>query len=166
MPTVAATRIIWGEIDEPRRARVESVVTAWHGTPYVKGQQGVGGGVDCVRFTAAVFDELERHERRVLPNLPQDASMHDRVGAVATMRLFIRLFDLEDVRGRVVEPGDAIVVGPQRGGPGHAIIVGWPSHPLWHAVPPSVDWCGFDALGGHEVFGIFRSRRRCEWSSD
>lgn len=116
-------------------ARIGDVLRSWANTPYREGDQvrGTKGGVDCFRFLAAVYDELEGRRRTLPRNLPSDRSMHDPEGAKAAMRTLIRLYEpLIEIHNGVIEPGDGVVTAPRGGGPGHALVVGSDPHQLWH----------------------------------
>lgn len=159
-----ATELGWRPLEEPAiEARIEAVLSAWDGTPYMKGQQCRGAGVDCLRFVTAVLDELNGHAHCPIPNIPQDAAMHDPVLAARTMRAIIKAYGPATVvRDRIVEPGDVVVVGPPDGGPGHAMIVGSPRR-IWHATNRSVQKTG-TVIVGMKVFRIYRPSGKGGWS--
>lgn len=137
-------------------ARLEQVLRSWEGTPYMAGQQLRGVGVDCVRFVAAVLDELLGRAPTPIETLPPDASLHNRVGAICGMRAIRKRFmPNAPVQDGPLEPGDIVVTGPVSGGPGHAMIVG-SSRVLWHSSARSVHWTGLRPPKGHKVWRVYR----------
>lgn len=144
----------------PWDARVTAVCAGWLGTRYGKGQQAKGRFVDCIRFLAGSMDELYGWVRERFDRLPADMSLHDRDGAIAAMRRFLRLYEPNDALEPQadgswrVESGDVLIVGPASGGPGHAMIAGGQQSELWH-----VEACGVvrTGCGIHgDLHGIFR----------
>lgn len=159
-----STDLSWRPLASPDlEARIEAVLARWDGTPYMKGQQCRGAGVDCLRYVTAVLDELNGFARCPIPNIPQDAAMHDPTLAARTMRAIINAYGPATVvRDRVVEPGDVVVVGPPGGGPGHAMIVGSP-YRIWHATNRSVQRTGMTIVG-MKVFRVYRPIGKERWS--
>lgn len=141
--------------------RIEDVCRKWENTRYMPGQRAPGekGGVDCVRFVCAVLDELYgiHHD---IPRDVQDRSLHDPEGAQRVVEL-IRAFypDHRDLplADRCVEPGDVILTGHERGGPGHAILVGARRNTLWQAFRRAVRMGGLGLISHYqEIFTIIR----------
>lgn len=148
-----------------QQARLGLVLEQWQGTPYRAGQQVRGMGVDCVRFVAAVLDEL-RGTTTPIETLPNDASMHTREGAIASMLNIKRAFmPCELVGDNSLEPGDVLVTGPRDGGPGHALIVGDQMNVLWESSNTGVRRVGKSALArnGYELFYAYRLANRDTW---
>ena len=145
---------------EQLTSHLETVLRSWRDTPYMAGQQAKGVGVDCVRFVTAVLDELLGLSRTETPRLPPDRAMHDRKGAIATMRLIRRLYPpVETIRDKVVEPGDILIVGQSTGGPGHVILVGVRPNTLWQAGSLGVHEGGLGLIeGAQRVFRVYRFR--------
>jgi hypothetical protein len=99
-----------------QQQRLGAILLRWEGTPYRPGQQKEKAGVDCVRFVAAVLDEL-RGTSTPIETLPPDAAMHTREGAIASMLNIKRAFmPCELVGDNSLEPGDVLVTGPPGGG--------------------------------------------------
>jgi cell wall-associated NlpC family hydrolase len=119
--------------------RLQSILKCWEGTPHMDGQQCKGRGVDCVRFVAAVIDEMAG-THTPLEHLPRDASFHNRERCIGAFKRFFTLFDgckVPDEEPK--QPGDVLVTGPANGGPGHAIILGSDGQ-LWQSL---------DEVGGY-----------------
>jgi hypothetical protein len=151
----------WRQLpNELAAARLGAVLRPWLGTPYLAGQQRQRVGVDCVRFVAGVLDEL-LERRTPIETLPADACMHDPAGALAAMEQFATIFGAEDATDdAVIYPGDAVVTGPEEGGPGHCMLVGHERNVVWHASPPRVARMALGGiyLVGYRVFRVYRLR--------
>jgi hypothetical protein len=146
--------------DAAAQARLGEVLRSWERTPYLPGQQRKRVGVDCVRFTCGVLDELTGR-RTPIATLPPDTCMHDPARAEAAMARIAALYDAVDVTDSgVLLPGDAVVTGPEAGGPGHCMIVGDERNQVWHANPPHVCRIGLGGIAfvGHRVFRVYRMR--------
>jgi len=125
--------------------RIRNILYSWEGTQHMDGQQAKGKGVDCVRFVAAVLDELSGTKTDIL-HLPRDTSFHKRDTAIAGMKLFIKQFNGYSLDpDEPLQPGDILVTGPRNGGPGHAIITG-PDNFLWHSAYKKVVRTGVAGL--------------------
>lgn len=166
--------MIWREMSGFRdaamaQARLERILDSWDGTPYAIGQQMKGAGVDCVRFVAAVLDELYGYKRLPVQDLPHDVALHQRETAIAAMRLIMKLYEPnEPVLDEILEPGDILVMAPPKGGPGHAMIVGARENEIWHSTGKRVQMTGigfFDAgHTGWKLFGAYRALDRERWA--
>jgi hypothetical protein len=150
-----------------QQLRLGEILLRWEGTPYRPGQQKRGGGVDCVRFVAAVLDEL-RGTKTEIKTLPNDAAMHTREGAVESMLTIKRAFmPCELVANNTLEPGDVLITGPVGGGPGHALIVGDQCNVLWESSGDGVRRVGKSTLKrqGTELFYAYRLGDREKWAA-
>lgn len=128
---VKPVQYVWEETVHAER--VALAIEPWIDTPYMVGQQCMGVGVDCIRFVCGVGDVL-RNTVTEITTLPIDAAMHTRKGAIRAMRRIRDLFTpVSEVEGNVLHPGDAVVIGPEYGGPGHILIVDGKKNSLAHA---------------------------------
>jgi len=160
----------WERMFEPEgpglEALLEQELRTWEGTPYLAGQSLKGVAVDCVRFVVSVAAFLEGREV-ALERLPQDMALHQPESARAAMRDILRVFPLwHPVQGRVVQPGDFVVVGPAGGGPGHAMLCSGRRNLLIHSSQAAgVQYTGLlmDPKTT-EVFAIYRSTQRFRWA--
>jgi cell wall-associated NlpC family hydrolase len=146
--------------DGATQARLGAILRSWERTPYLPGQQCKGVGVDCVRFVCAVLDEL-LGRKTPIATLPPDTCMHNPARAAAAMERIATLYDAVDATdAAVLLPGDAVVVGPEAGGPGHCLIVGDERGQVWHANPPHVSRVGLGGIYavGRRVFRVYRLR--------
>lgn len=141
-------------------ARLEAILRSWDGTPYMRGQQRRGAGVDCVRFCAAVWDELMGVEPEPIQRLPHDAALNKPEVARAFMHSMLRRYaPCEPVTDGRAQPGDVFVTGVATSGPGHVIIVGTRPNTIWQAGRLSVAQYGwslterFQVLMHHYRFG-------------
>lgn len=117
-----------------------------------------GVGVDCFRYACAIYDELLRIPDTITPRLPQDAATHDGELAESVVRLMLRHYaPVDRVLDSVVEPGDAVIVGPA-GKQAHLYVVGARPSTMWHASPPSVQWTGIGTP--LPVLAVYRFRER------
>jgi cell wall-associated NlpC family hydrolase len=152
-------------------ARMEEVLQEWAGTPYRSGQKCKGVGADCIGFVFSIIDELDGRERAQSALLPPDAALHDRGGAfraVAAMRrLYAPAERLRKPRGGKLElePGDLLVVGTSKGGPGHIMIVGPRRNTIWHTtVIPGAHQAGWALGTGYErIYAVYRLKDRHRW---
>lgn len=151
--------------DEVARGRIERILCDWEGTPYARGQRVKQVGVFCTAFVCAVLDELYGREPVDLPEIPDDASMHDPARARAGLRWFLRQYPCDVVEDGFVEPGDVLITGPIAGGPGHAIFVGPQPGTLWQASGPAVHFTGMSIPGEYSLHAVYRLRERQKWSS-
>lgn len=146
-------------------AALERALARWVGTPYRVGQQCAGAGVDCVRFVAAVLDDVMG---RVTPieTLPQDAALHARASAIAAMHRIRRLYEpVALVEDGTLEPGDLLVTAPPGGGPGHALIAGPRRWELWESTLDGVHRTGLGALtaGRWSLRYVYRPGDKTGW---
>lgn len=152
--------------------RLETSLKSWRGTPYATGQQvrGKQGAVDCVRFGAAVLDDLYGFRRELPRNIALDACVHAPDEAVAQVSKLLRIYHELDVvhPGEdglfTVEPADMVIVGPAGGGPGHLMVVGYRPNTLWEAIRPEVSevGCTLDP-DNRSVKHVFRANDRWHW---
>lgn len=143
----------WEPLDSaPMQDHLRDLLEAWEGTRYVPGCQLLGKGVDCVRFVCAIVDDLAGINTSIKA-LPQDASFHRPERARAAVRALLRNYaPVEAVElGSPARPGDVIVVGSGRAGPGHAMLVGTEKNTIWQSnVRVGVYKGGFSLLSGYE----------------
>ena len=154
----------WSEETFPWSDRLLRILRSWEGTPYKERQCAKGGAVDCVRFTCAVYDELEGVASRDHLLLPQDQALHSRETAIAAMKL-VRSNYLPNkvVESSILEPGDQLTMGFIDGGPGHSMLAG-PDGFLWHTDGVCVTRTGLVVPSGMELVRIYRAiNRRDRW---
>jgi len=146
----------WVELQGPSLDALRAVLQSWHGTPYMAGQACKGVGVDCVRFVCEVLRELEGWDEIPMVDIPADASLHNRAGAMAAFHKILSAFQ-PATKVSTIQPGDVLVVGPANGGPGHAMIVGPQKNTIWHASSMGVQITGLGFVSGYQkIFGIYR----------
>lgn len=152
-------------VDQLAQEQLGRVLAAWEGTPYMAGQQQPGrqgGGVDCVRFVCGVLDALTGR-RTPIKTIPPDTCFHDPAKALRASLAIRALYQPNDlVTDGWLEPGDVVVTGPLRGGPGHAMIVGHERNVVWHSAAHGVHRTGLAGVFvmGHRVFQVYRLRER------
>jgi hypothetical protein len=127
------------------------------------GQQCCGVGVDCVRFVAAVMDELHHTVNGPGIRLPYDTSLHNRAGAIKVVHYFVNRYDPLIVRKQDgvyrVQPGDVAVVKIGRN-PGHVFVIGPDENTAWHAS----ENVGVRMTGISQIKNLIRVYRpRSEW---
>ena len=165
--SIVIPKFSWRSLDPAIEAHVSRVLENWIGTPYRDGQQVPGVGTDCVRFVTGCIDQLQGREIQPIPKLPNDASLHNREAAMRVMRIIISLYEpLEEVKDGTLEPGDIIIVGPPKGGPGHAMFVGVRKNTLCQATQHGVQLCGLAfPIQYCKLFHIFRCIQKAQWVS-
>lgn len=134
MTTLLEFPYSWEPLRLPAMLAFQRILDSWEFTPYMPGAQGRGMGVDCVRWVAAVLDEM-LGIKTALPSLPQDSAFHSRERAEVGMRKILRIYSPCSVveKGCAVRPGDIVIVGCSGGGPGHSLIVGYKKNTLWQS---------------------------------
>jgi cell wall-associated NlpC family hydrolase len=159
---------IWRPSGLPFEARLEALLARWQDTPYLRGQQCEGVGVDCVRFVCAVWDDLIGRPRQPIERLPSDMAMNAPETARAAMRRMTELYGpFEEIEGPYAEPGDFFVTGGVRAGPGHAIIVGARRNTIWQAGTGRVAQGGWSLIeGDQELLHHKRFLNRHLWPAE
>jgi len=162
--------IEWNDLDIQNQhkkqfilSKLNSCFDAWEGTPYMSGNQCIGSGVDCVRWVTAVLDMMYDREPTDIKTLPSDASFHTKRGAMKAMITIKRLYPhCKVVKGKPLQPGDLVIVGPPGGGPGHAMLVGTEPNTLWHCTPNSgvvkTGWAL--AVSQQHIYRVYRAKDR------
>lgn len=158
-------KFTWRPVDAAIEAHVQRVLDSWVGTPYRDGQQVKGVGTDCVRFVVATIDELFGRPCQPIPKLPGDACLHDRASAMRVMRIILEKYQpMEEVVNGTLEPGDVLVVGPPRGGPGHAMFAGARRNTIYQATTAGVHQCGLSFPPHYcKLFHVFRATEKEKW---
>lgn len=138
--------------------RYERVLESWLGTPYMPGQARKGAGVDCIGFVFAVLDEMLGVKTKFI-RMPADACVHAPHLTEQHAETLRACYATDEVEVSNIRPGDVVVSGPEKGGPGHVLIVGTDGF-LWHATHPRVHKTPLRGvrLYGHTVRRAFRVR--------
>lgn len=163
-------RLVWNEGNIDVAVALGSELNSWNGTPYESGQSFMQRGADCTGAIFGVIDALDGRARMEPPGFPHDASLHDRAGAIRTVREIVRRYSPcvkveADEKGYFqVEPGDIVVTGMPGGGPGHIEIVGANPNELWHAQPsPGFHQGGWSFLEQQLLYAIYRIEDKHRW---
>lgn len=143
------------------------VVKKWEGTPYMAGQCMPGVGVDCIRFGHAVLCEMTGKNLGAFPRLPQDMSMHNRLGSMRVLHQMRRDFsEHERVSGTVCIPMDIVITGYFGAGPGHMRLVGPEPNTIWEVTSHGVAKTGFAFHPKTQhVFRVYRLLGQDQWST-
>jgi len=169
---IYAPRLVWtrGKIGDVALDALDRCLYAWHGTPYESGQSFIQRGADCTGAVFGVIDTIDGRARMQPAGFPHDGSLHDRAGAIRTVREIVRRYSpchkLEAAEDRMfyVEPGDIVVTGMPGGGPGHVEIVGARPNELWHAQPaPGFHQGGWSFLEQQILYAIYRIDDKHRW---
>lgn len=166
-------RLEWNPGDPAIAAALAAELERWRGTRYESGQSFPQRGADCTGSVFGVVDAIDGRARMQPAGFPHDASIHDRAGAIRTVREIVRRYSpcvkLEPDESGVfqVEPGDIVVTGAPNGGPGHVEIVGPRKNELWHAQPS----CGFHQGGWsfleqQVLYAVYRIEDKHRWRQE
>lgn len=149
---------------------LDEALRAWEGTPYESGQSFIQRGADCTGAVFGIIDSIDGRARMQPAGFPHDGSLHDRAGAIRTVREIVRRYEpchkvAPDEKGVYhVEPGDIVVTGMPGGGPGHVEIVGARKNELWHAQPcPGFHQGGWSFLEQQLLFAVYRIEDKHRW---
>ncbi len=139
----------------------------WLDTPYLAGSSAKGpqGGVDCIRFVCSVLDAMYGYQREPLDRLPGDVAMHDPARARAALRKMLRNYEPNiRVDDGTIEPGDILVVSPERGGPSHAKIVSATPNKIYHATTNGIRFTGILERVG-SPWAVYRVLDKEKWAA-
>lgn len=143
-------KLIPSKAHSPIAAPMDRITRTWEGTPYLLFSQVPGKGVDCVRFVSGMGDMLLGRPFTKVPRVHSDVGMMNPPMARRTMRFLMELFDMESIAAEddtiMIQAGDVVAVGPQGGGPGHAMIADGHGR-LWHSTPQGVQATGLTTYG-------------------
>jgi len=143
--------------------RLARILNSWRDTPYAAGQGHRGVGTDCVRATVMILAEWMRWQAPKLNTLPADAALHSPITAVRGLRAIRRALPANRrIRTLRVQPGDVLITGHPKGGPGHAIIVGTRENTLWQATQGAgYQECGWALPPEYsKLYGVLRFTER------
>jgi hypothetical protein len=154
-----------GELDN----RVEEVLQAWCGTPYLEQTRIRAMGVDCFQIVAAFLDEMmgEPPGTTELPRLSANIARHRPDLAMRAIRVLREAHGGSDeIRDGSVEVGDIIVVRSiqRTDGPlyeGHTMIASPEPYRVLHAVSPRACWT---TCAGREVVKVYRPKEKHRWT--
>jgi hypothetical protein len=163
-------RLVWNEGDINVAIALGAEINRWAGTPYESGQSFPQRGADCTGSIFGIVDALDGRARMQPAGFPNDGSLHDRAGAVRSVREIVnryspcRKLESDDDGYFQVEPGDIVVTGMPGGGPGHVEIVGANKNELWHAQPaPGFHQGGWSFLEQQILYAIYRIEDKNRW---
>ena len=166
-------RLVWnrGEIGAYALDALDRALAAWDGTPYESGQSFIQRAADCTGAVFGVIDQIDGRHRMQPAGFPHDGSLHDRAGAIRSVREIVRRYspchkvEADENGFFQVEPGDIVVTGMPGGGPGHVEIVGARKNELWHAQPaPGFHQGGWSFLEQQLLFAIYRIDDKERWT--
>ncbi len=152
------------------RDEYQALLDEWVGTPYMIGGWWKGKGVDCLRFTIRILDDLYglRHPTHLGSdvNLPSDAALHDKKSYRRVIRFLLTRFACTQIYHKgdkeipALQPGDVIVCEIGENAPGHIMIVGADPARIYHSASGQggVDWTGIGCPKTQGIHGIWRSR--------
>ena len=165
--TATPLNLTWQAATLPYADKLRAILESWKDTPYMVCQQEKRVGVDCVRFVAAVWDEMLARPGDQIPRLSRDASLNNPRKTMEFMRMLLeRYAPVEELTNKhyVVEPGDVLVVRARGGGPGHVILVGPDQNTTWQAGTRKVVRSGWMLLDRYQVLSHwFRYGDRSKW---
>jgi len=146
--------------------QMEEILERWNGTPYGSGQRLCGVAADCIGFGTGAIDDIDGRPRAQDPSIPPDTALHDPKRSAAAVLALVRAYEpAVQVTNSKLQPFDLIVVGPNEGGPGHAMLVGPQRNTLWHCTKGvgvhKAGWCLGD--GYNRLFAAYRMGDRERW---
>lgn len=147
--------------------RLARILGEWESTPYDTKFSEKGVGSSCTGFICRVLDELYRKDPTELPHIPNDISFHDKAGAMAGLKWFMRAFPMaEKITDTRVQPGDVVITQPTGGGPGHALIIGPRENTMWQTTDDivGVHYTGLAVPSTYQLSAVFRFKDRGTWS--
>lgn len=163
-------RLVWNAGDINVAVALGSEIVNWLGTPYESGQSFPKRGADCTGSIFGIIDAMDGRKRMEPAGFPHDGSLHDRAGAIRTVREIIRRYSPchkveADENGMFqVEPGDIVVTGMPGGGPGHVEMVGPNPNELYHSMPtPGFHQGGWSFLEQQILYAIYRIEDKHRW---
>jgi hypothetical protein len=163
-------RLVWNTGDPKVAVALGGEIHNWLETPYESGQSFPKRGADCTGSIFGIVDALDGRARMQPAGFPHDGSLHDRAGAIRTVREIVRRYSpcvkLEpDADGYYqVEPGDIVVTGMPGGGPGHVEMVGPNPNELYHSMPtPGFHQGGWSFLDVQVLYAIYRIEDKHLW---
>lgn len=168
---VHSPHLVWGpgSVENCNLQALDAALRAWEGTPYESGQSYIQRAADCTGSVFGIIDSLDGRKRMEPAGFPHDGSLHDRAGAIRSVREIVRRYSpcykVEAVEGLFhVEPGDIVVTGLPGGGPGHVEIVGARKNELWHAQPsPGFHQGGWSFLEQQLLYAVYRIEDKNRW---
>ena len=169
---IYSPQLVWvrGKIGDVALDALDRCLYAWLGTPYESGQSFIQRGADCTGAVFGVIDTIDGRKRMEPAGFPHDGSLHDRAGAIRTVREIVRRYspchkvEPADDGLYYVEPGDIVVTGMPGGGPGHVEIVGARPNELFHAQPaPGFHQGGWSFLEQQILYAIYRIDDKHRW---
>lgn len=161
-------KFYWRPIGAKIEARINAVMGAWLGTPYMAGQQVRGLGVDCVQLVGGVLDDLYRSPSPTpIPRLRGDSGIHSLRAGFSTIHAIRQAYKSSVVRDDTIEPGDILITratadfrGPLR--PGHAMVAAVRPGIVLHAVPGG-DVHFTSIQSGPPIIRIYRALDKHRW---
>lgn len=165
-------QFVWtpGTISAEAADALDKALYAWSGTRYESGQSFIQRAADCTGAVFGIIDQIDGRARMEPAGFPHDGALHDRAGAIRTVREIVRRYSpchkVEPAEDRMfyVEPGDIVVTGMPGGGPGHVEIVGARKNELWHAQPtPGFHQGGWGFLEQQVLYAIYRIEDKDRW---
>lgn len=147
--------------------RLARILGEWERTPYNIRCAEKGVGSSCAGFICRLLAELYRIEPVDIRAIPEDMSFHNRAGAVAGLKWFLRTFPAaEKLESERVQPGDVIITEPLDGGPGHALMVGPREGTMWQNLDcqVGVHYTGLSVPSTYRLHSVYRFKDREDWA--
>lgn len=143
------------------KSLLDSVGKRWAGTKYLKGQQALGLGIDCVNWLVVAFREglgVDIPRRRLPAILGHTAPALAREAMRFLLR-HVRPYQRIDLRLEEAQAWDVVVFRSLADGPIHVGICDGAGR-MWHATSP-VGVC-LSPLAANDA-AIYRVFRYCPW---
>ena len=142
--------------------RVATVLDSWRRTSYSERIAEKGRGANCATFVAGALAELEHKTLPDIGMLDVRLAFHSKRKGRAALRRFREAFaDFDDITGtHTVQPGDVLVIGHLKKGPGHCLLVGYRRNTVWECAHGQVCQTGWVLPNTWMVYHIYRKKGR------
>jgi hypothetical protein len=124
----------------------------------MKGQKVKGVGTDCVGFIVGVMEEMVGD---TLDHAPLADAFQVRNSFEKSLRMYLKAYPAYSVSVADVEAGDVLLIGRDRKGLEHVLMVG--NDNLWHCGSRGVSRAGLNVQSPMVLKKVLRYRYKETW---